>query len=283
METPRRAGLMAKAMPYRRRCCPRRSSSTMSFSNWLRRKLALPMQSRRRARRSIFHLLVTTASMCSRHRPMVIRRRDFEIGGKRTELNIQNWGGFIGQWDNRQWSSADTAHGNYGEMTGLTPGFIKRADLAWYSSHHHDAAGKNVDYSVFVSIWVCRSIFPRREEASNCRTTKTSASWRFPWRTRTRKLTLCDHFTTFFLVLCERARCTDSPSNLGIGLNTDGSKHAPPACPNQTLPTSTGWVTRVRCSPRSGPARTLCLVYRPYQNISLTSEMYAAYTFLRSS
>ena len=31
-------------------------------------------------------------------------------------------------------------------MTGLTPGFIKRADLAWYSSHHHDAAGKNVDY-----------------------------------------------------------------------------------------------------------------------------------------
>jgi len=32
-------------------------------------------------------------------------------------------------------------------MTGLKPGFIKRADLAWYASHHHDAAGKNVDYS----------------------------------------------------------------------------------------------------------------------------------------
>ncbi len=71
----------------------------------------------------------------------------FEAGGKRTELNIQNWGGFIGQWDDRQWGSADTAHAKYGEMTGLTPGFIKRADLAWYSSHHHDAAGKNVDYA----------------------------------------------------------------------------------------------------------------------------------------
>jgi alpha-mannosidase len=32
-------------------------------------------------------------------------------------------------------------------MTGLKPGFIKRAELAWYCSHHHDAAGKNVDYA----------------------------------------------------------------------------------------------------------------------------------------
>ena len=71
----------------------------------------------------------------------------FETGGKRAELNIQDWGGFIGQWDDRQWSSADTSHGKYGEMAGLKPGFIKRADLAWYCSHHHDAAGKNVDYA----------------------------------------------------------------------------------------------------------------------------------------
>jgi len=71
----------------------------------------------------------------------------FEAGGNKTELNIQNWGGFIGQWDDRQWSGPDPAHGKYGEMTGLTPGFIKRSDLAWYSSHHHDATGKNVDYA----------------------------------------------------------------------------------------------------------------------------------------
>jgi alpha-mannosidase len=71
----------------------------------------------------------------------------FETAGNKTELTIQDWGGFIGQWDNRQWSGPDTAHGKYGEMTGLTPGFIKRSDLAWYSSHHHDAAGKNVDYA----------------------------------------------------------------------------------------------------------------------------------------
>lgn len=71
----------------------------------------------------------------------------FEVGSKKTELNIQDWGGFIGQWDDRQWSSNDAVHDNYGEMVGLKPGFIKRADLVWYASHHHDAAGKNVAYA----------------------------------------------------------------------------------------------------------------------------------------
>jgi alpha-mannosidase len=31
-------------------------------------------------------------------------------------------------------------------MTGIKPGYIKRADLAWYGSHHHNAAGENVPY-----------------------------------------------------------------------------------------------------------------------------------------
>jgi len=71
----------------------------------------------------------------------------FEAGSSKVELKIQDWSGFIGQWDDRQWSSSDTVHDNYGEMTGLTPGFIKRADLAWYASHHHDASGQNVPYA----------------------------------------------------------------------------------------------------------------------------------------
>jgi alpha-mannosidase len=71
----------------------------------------------------------------------------FEVGGKSVELNIQDWSGFIGQWDDRQWSSIDSANDKYGEMTGIKPGYIKRADLAWYCSHHHDAAGKNVAYA----------------------------------------------------------------------------------------------------------------------------------------
>ena len=31
-------------------------------------------------------------------------------------------------------------------MTGINPGFIKRADVAWYCTHHHNAAGENVPY-----------------------------------------------------------------------------------------------------------------------------------------
>jgi alpha-mannosidase len=70
----------------------------------------------------------------------------FEVGGKKVELNIQDWGGFIGQWDDRQWSSKDTSHDDYGEMTGIKPGYIKRADLAWYCSHRHNTTGQNVAY-----------------------------------------------------------------------------------------------------------------------------------------
>ena len=75
------------------------------------------------------------------------RKATFGVGGKNVDLNIEDWGGFIGQWDNRVWSSNDTSHDNYGEMTGLKPGYIKRANLAWYSSHHHNALGGNVAYS----------------------------------------------------------------------------------------------------------------------------------------
>ena len=71
----------------------------------------------------------------------------FAAGSNKATLDIENWGGFIGQWDDRVWSSPDAAQDNYGQMIGLKPGFIKRAGLAWYSDHHHDPSGKNVAYS----------------------------------------------------------------------------------------------------------------------------------------
>jgi len=75
------------------------------------------------------------------------QKATFAVGNSKTELDAQDWSGFIGQWDDRQWSSKDVANDNYGEMTGLKPGFIKRANLAWYSNHHHNAAGQNVAYA----------------------------------------------------------------------------------------------------------------------------------------
>ncbi len=71
----------------------------------------------------------------------------FRAGSDSAELNIQDWSGFVGQWDDRVWSSRNASHDDYGQMIGLKPGFIKRADLAWYCDHHHDPSGTNVAYS----------------------------------------------------------------------------------------------------------------------------------------
>jgi len=80
----------------------------------------------------------------------------FDVGSTGVDLNVQDWGGFIGQWDDRQWVAKDTPspetparmeHDDYAEMTGIKPGYIKRADLAWYCTHHHNAKGENVPYS----------------------------------------------------------------------------------------------------------------------------------------
>ena len=35
----------------------------------------------------------------------------------------------------------------YGQMLGITPGFIKRAPIAWFASHRHTPAGGNEAYA----------------------------------------------------------------------------------------------------------------------------------------
>ena len=87
----------------------------------------------------------------------------FRAGDQPVQLNIQNWTGFIGQWDDRTWNTrqepvqprpAQTLPPNtprvrtVEEFSGtLIPGFIKRADVAWYSSHRHAPDGSNEPYA----------------------------------------------------------------------------------------------------------------------------------------
>jgi alpha-mannosidase len=95
----------------------------------------------------------------------------FRVGAKTANLNIEDWGGFIGQWDNRIFKNQDdrnwaiSAHHapwppsdepqreqrvpspRYPEdYLGLEPGYVKPAGLAWYASHHHTADGLNQPY-----------------------------------------------------------------------------------------------------------------------------------------
>jgi alpha-mannosidase len=82
----------------------------------------------------------------------------FRVGGASAELTVEDWGGFIGQWDDRIWDSgrstaavrpgsATRARSGGGRFAGLTPGYIKRAPLAWYCSHHHTPDGANEAYA----------------------------------------------------------------------------------------------------------------------------------------
>jgi alpha-mannosidase len=87
----------------------------------------------------------------------------FKVDDKPVELNIERWTGFIGQWDNRGWESkqvpierpanapplpagAPTTRTEEFFDGQITPGFIKRADVAWFASHRHDDAGANEAY-----------------------------------------------------------------------------------------------------------------------------------------
>jgi len=94
------------------------------------------------------------------------QKATFGVGDKSVDLTIQEWTGFIGQWDNRIWKTTEeiiqprtgapappagtpvrTRTNPYGEMLGLRPGFIKRADIAWFSSQRRTADGGAEPYA----------------------------------------------------------------------------------------------------------------------------------------
>jgi alpha-mannosidase len=93
------------------------------------------------------------------------REATFTVGDKPAKLDVQEWTGFVGQWDDRIWKAteepvttrpgmAPPAPGtrqrmrvnDYGEMVGIAPGYIKRADIGWFASHRHDSAALNEAY-----------------------------------------------------------------------------------------------------------------------------------------
>ncbi len=114
------------------------------------------------------------------------QRADFQVGKMPASLTVQDWGGFVGQWDTRIWKQKPdfvTQGGRNGtpehqvalrkdyaisaahqpwdlksagspdwspkypdDYVGLRPGYVKPATLAWYASHHHTAEGLNEPY-----------------------------------------------------------------------------------------------------------------------------------------
>ena len=72
----------------------------------------------------------------------------FDIDGKPTTLTIQSWDAPIGEWDTRIWQGElhELTYDWPNPIAGLTPGYIKRAPVAWYSDHKRLADGQNDPY-----------------------------------------------------------------------------------------------------------------------------------------
>ena len=68
----------------------------------------------------------------------------FTVDGQSTTVTVQDWGGYVGQWDRRDWPG-DVFDPRYpwgsSEPIGLEPGFTKPGEIAWYVSHHHTPSG----------------------------------------------------------------------------------------------------------------------------------------------
>ncbi len=71
-------------------------------------------------------------------------RGTFKVGDRAVEQTVQDWSGFIGQWDNRLWK--EPVPENVANCTGLVPGYTKRDPVAWYASHRHHPQNGNEFY-----------------------------------------------------------------------------------------------------------------------------------------
>ncbi len=65
-------------------------------------------------------------------------RATFRAGHASHTCLVPHWSSFIHQWDNRTWEGFT--------CTGLVPGFLKDADVAWHLTHRHDRDGNDEPY-----------------------------------------------------------------------------------------------------------------------------------------
>ena len=73
----------------------------------------------------------------------------FKVGDRSTTVDVQDWGGYIGQWDRRLWKGqvSELTYNWSNRLDGLVPGFIKRADVAWHADHVHNPDSGNEIYN----------------------------------------------------------------------------------------------------------------------------------------
>jgi alpha-mannosidase len=77
-------------------------------------------------------------------------RTAFKVGGAAVEVLVENWSGFYGQWDKRLWTGDDGSATSFdrGDITfaGLVPGYVRQAEVAYFTTHRHLRTGANDPY-----------------------------------------------------------------------------------------------------------------------------------------
>lgn len=76
------------------------------------------------------------------------REATFKIGDKTVRETVQDWGGYVGQWDNRLWNEPipELAFSVSAKMTGLVPGYVKTNTIASFASHRHNQSNADEAY-----------------------------------------------------------------------------------------------------------------------------------------
>jgi alpha-mannosidase len=69
----------------------------------------------------------------------------FKLGEEPVDVTVQDWSSSIGRWDNRMWKGKVSilTYSWSNRLDGLSPGWIKRDNVAWYADHRHDPESGN--------------------------------------------------------------------------------------------------------------------------------------------
>ena len=73
---------------------------------------------------------------------------EFKVDDHAVMLGVQDWGGYIGQWDNRVFkgSVSELVRVVTNALDHIDAGFIKRDSLAWYADHRRTRDGADEIY-----------------------------------------------------------------------------------------------------------------------------------------
>jgi alpha-mannosidase len=78
----------------------------------------------------------------------------FMIDGQPHSVTVQDWANPVGLWDNRLWQGMvpGLTYNWKNKLAGLVPGFVKPAEVAWFTSHRHDPERGN-EYYMFTYLF----------------------------------------------------------------------------------------------------------------------------------